>query len=203
MWGFLSTTFLLVYFLMSCYIGRRGWVALGKPASRLYRIIYWVFFSLLVLSFPAAEIGEDFLSDTGGLWLTIWGGYSMVGVSYIFLLLLLIDILRLLNKGIGFVPAVIKEHKKTPLVLGAVVVIIVSVILVYGGWNARNPVVTEYDLTVHKLITGQLYELDWGLLKKGDYHLIVSSGYGTWGPPLRVGNNPEVVSITMKFNNEK
>jgi len=52
------------------------------------------------------------------------------------------------------------------------------------------------------LITGYLYELDWGLLKKGSYHLIVSSGYGTWGPPLRVGNNPEVVSIIIKFKSQ-
>lgn len=381
MWGVISTVFLLLYFFMSCYIGRRGWIALGKPASRLYRTIYWGFFALLVLSFPAAEMGEDLLSDTLGLWLTIWGGYSLVGVSYIFLLLLFIDLIRLLDKRTGLVPAAIKENKKTPPVIGALVVMTVTAILVYGGWNARNPTVTEYDLTVFKkagslqqlriamvsdihfgsimdirrldslarimnelqpdiillagditegatqkeevrkltdllkqmpskyglyavagnhdrglrsdngeisalfkeaginvlrdshlkigdsfylagrdygrrqsqqgrkeledllkgvdpslpliildhqpvdlekardngvdlqlsghthvgqvfpinLVTGYLYELDWGLLKKGNYHLIVSSGYGTWGPPLRVGNNPEVVSITMRF----
>jgi predicted MPP superfamily phosphohydrolase len=49
------------------------------------------------------------------------------------------------------------------------------------------------------LVTGLLYETDWGLLTKGAYNLIVSSGYGTWGPPLRIGNNPEIVDITMRF----
>jgi predicted MPP superfamily phosphohydrolase len=53
------------------------------------------------------------------------------------------------------------------------------------------------------LITGRLYELDWGLLTKDNYHLIVSSGYGTWGPPLRIGNHPEVVYITINFDPNK
>lgn len=49
------------------------------------------------------------------------------------------------------------------------------------------------------LITRQVYEMDWGLLKKEAYHLIVSCGFGTWGPPLRIGNHPEVVQIDMTF----
>lgn len=49
------------------------------------------------------------------------------------------------------------------------------------------------------LVTGQLYETDWGLLTKGAYNLIVSCGYGTWGPPLRIGNHPEIVDIKVQF----
>lgn len=49
------------------------------------------------------------------------------------------------------------------------------------------------------LITGMIFENDWGLLKKDHFHSIVSCGYGTWGPPLRIGNRPEVVEITMNF----
>jgi hypothetical protein len=29
--------------------------------------------------------------------------------------------------------------------------------------------------------------------------LIVSCGYGTWGPPIRVGNVPEIVDINIRF----
>ncbi|MDA8227085.1 MAG: metallophosphoesterase [Desulfitobacterium hafniense] len=336
---------------------------------------------MLVISFPVAEMSNNFLPDTAGLWLTILGDYSVVGVSYVFLLTLLIDALRLFDKGIGFVPSVIRKHTKTPLVIGGAIVLTVITILAYGGWNARNPVISEYNITINKkadplkqlkiamvsdihygsiidihrlnnlasimqpdiillagditdgfvqreeavkltdflsqmpskygiyavignhdqglrsvnselltdfkkkginllrdspqkigesfyvvgrdypghqgdqerkeigdllkgvdsslpiimldhqpidlekaqsngvdlqlsghthvgqvfpmnLITGYLYELDWGYLKKGAYNLIVSSGYGTWGPPLRVGNNPEVVSITIKFKSK-
>lgn len=48
-------------------------------------------------------------------------------------------------------------------------------------------------------ITGRIFENDWGFLKKGDLHLIVSSGAGTWGPPMRSGSNSEVVEIRVKF----
>lgn len=51
-------------------------------------------------------------------------------------------------------------------------------------------------------ITRQIFEKDWGLLQENDFQLIVSSGYGTWGPPIRVGNTPEIVDITIKFNRE-
>ncbi|MCC3357711.1 metallophosphoesterase [Bacillus sp. REN16] len=49
------------------------------------------------------------------------------------------------------------------------------------------------------LITGMLYENDYGLLKKGNLHSIVSSGFGTWGPPLRLGSRSEVVTINVSF----
>ena len=51
-----------------------------------------------------------------------------------------------------------------------------------------------------QFITRRIFEDDWGLLRKGDFQLIVSSGYGTWGPPIRLGNTPEVVDLIIKFN---
>ncbi|MFS0823866.1 metallophosphoesterase [Bacillus sp. 1P02SD] len=49
------------------------------------------------------------------------------------------------------------------------------------------------------LITNLLYENDYGLLEKGNMHSIVSSGFGTWGPPLRLGTRSEVVMINVDF----
>lgn len=49
------------------------------------------------------------------------------------------------------------------------------------------------------LITSRIFEKDWGYLRKGSLQLIVSCGYGTWGPPLRIGNTPEIVDIVIDF----
>lgn len=49
------------------------------------------------------------------------------------------------------------------------------------------------------LITSYLNEKDYGYLKKGDFNLIVSSGYGTWGPPIRIGSKSEIVNIKINF----
>jgi uncharacterized protein len=48
-------------------------------------------------------------------------------------------------------------------------------------------------------ITQRVYEgYDYGLHVDGDYTLYTSPGTGTWGPPLRSGNRPEITVLTFK-----
>lgn len=49
------------------------------------------------------------------------------------------------------------------------------------------------------LITKMIYELSWGYKQKGKTHYYVSSGAGTWGPPVRIGSSSEIVNITVRF----
>ncbi|MFC2131265.1 metallophosphoesterase [Bacteroidota bacterium] len=49
-------------------------------------------------------------------------------------------------------------------------------------------------------VTKKIYELSWGYKRKGNTHCYVSSGYGTWGPPVRTGNTPELLVVNVKFN---
>ena len=49
------------------------------------------------------------------------------------------------------------------------------------------------------LITRKLYELSYGHLLKGSTHIIVSSGYGLWGPRIRSGSRSEVLLVNVKF----
>ncbi len=48
-------------------------------------------------------------------------------------------------------------------------------------------------------LTSAIYENDFGLIKKGKSYFYTSSGFGTWGPPVRIGNRPEIVDITIKL----
>ena len=50
-------------------------------------------------------------------------------------------------------------------------------------------------------IADAVYEVSWGYKKKGNTHVYVSCGVGTWGPPMRTGNSPEVVNVKLKFEN--
>lgn len=49
------------------------------------------------------------------------------------------------------------------------------------------------------LITNAIFEVDYGHYKRNETspHVIVSSGAGTWGMPMRVGTHNEVVSINL------
>jgi predicted MPP superfamily phosphohydrolase len=49
------------------------------------------------------------------------------------------------------------------------------------------------------LISRLVFEKSWGYLKKGEYQMVVSSGFGTWGPPIRIGSNSEITDLTISF----
>jgi predicted MPP superfamily phosphohydrolase len=49
-------------------------------------------------------------------------------------------------------------------------------------------------------ITKAVYQVSWGHKKFDKTNVYVSSGIGSWGPPVRIGNRPEIVTITLNFN---
>jgi hypothetical protein len=50
------------------------------------------------------------------------------------------------------------------------------------------------------LVTRAMYTVDYGYYQKDtdSPHVIVTSGAGTWGTPMRVGTNNEIVSIVLR-----
>lgn len=50
------------------------------------------------------------------------------------------------------------------------------------------------------IITKFAFKTDYGYLKLDDLNLIVSSGYGSWGPPIRIGSRSEIVNIKLNFD---
>ncbi|HZV12145.1 MAG TPA: metallophosphoesterase, partial [Candidatus Kapabacteria bacterium] len=48
-------------------------------------------------------------------------------------------------------------------------------------------------------ITKKMYEVSWGYKKKENTHFYVSCGAGTWGPPIRTGNTPEIMHLRLRF----
>lgn len=49
-------------------------------------------------------------------------------------------------------------------------------------------------------ITSAIFEVSSGFKKINQSNFIISTGYGTWGPPVRIGNRPEILEITLIFN---
>ena len=48
-------------------------------------------------------------------------------------------------------------------------------------------------------LTSLIYKgYDYGLQRSGDFTIYTTSGVGTWGPPLRSGNSPEIVAIRIR-----
>jgi predicted MPP superfamily phosphohydrolase len=49
------------------------------------------------------------------------------------------------------------------------------------------------------LITNALFEVSHGYLKKENTHFYVSSGFGSWGPSVRIGSQAEIVIFDIEF----
>ncbi len=47
------------------------------------------------------------------------------------------------------------------------------------------------------LVTNAIFKISYGYGRVGDMHAYVSSGVGTWGPPIRVLTDVEIVKITL------
>ena len=50
-----------------------------------------------------------------------------------------------------------------------------------------------------QFFTKRIFEVSRGLHRRGLTHYFVSSGYGTWGPPVRTNSRSEVVLWTIEF----
>jgi len=48
-----------------------------------------------------------------------------------------------------------------------------------------------------RTLTRMTYDIDYGYTRRGKTDIIVTSGFGTWGPRMRIGNTPEVVVIDI------
>lgn len=71
---------------------------------------------------------------------------------------------------------------------------------------ARNGVDIQFSGHTHNgqmfpfnYITHAIYKPDWGYRKISDTQYYVSCGVGTWGPPVRIGNHPEIVNVRVAF----
>ncbi|MGQ9800964.1 MAG: metallophosphoesterase [Candidatus Saccharicenans sp.] len=52
------------------------------------------------------------------------------------------------------------------------------------------------------IINRLVYEKNWGYLKKGQTHIYVSSGSGTWGPAVRTGSRSEIILLKISLTSE-
>lgn len=58
------------------------------------------------------------------------------------------------------------------------------------------------QLWPNNYLTNRLFEVDYGYLKKETTHFLVSSGYGFWGPPMRIGSQAELWVVHLNFTHK-
>ena len=86
-----------------------------------------------------------------------------------------------------------------------------TVLLDHQPYNLQNAVDNGIDLQISghthhgqlfplNFITRAIFEVSKGYKRINDTHIYVSTGFGTWGPPVRIGNRPEIVVFEISGN---
>lgn len=156
-------TFFFVYGGLNYYIGLRIWQAFSIFLAP-YKRIYWIVFWLIAVAFILARLGERFLGTFNGKWLAIVGGYWLAVMYYLFLIFILLDLFKLLNRWLKIVP----DGFQNNIILSIGILLIVVSLMLFGTWNARNPQISHYDLKINKS-TPNLTDLH--LVMVSDIHL--------------------------------
>ncbi len=142
------TIFMIIYGLVNYYVGWRGWQALSYvlPAPRW--AAYWgVLVACLAFSYPMARWASHHVTHAIGKALIHIGSYWMAALYYLFVIFLVCDLVRILNRILDFLPQSLRG--KFPLLIVTVMVAVI-ILLVYGTWNAQRPVVRNYEIWVDR-----------------------------------------------------
>ncbi|WP_019911160.1 metallophosphoesterase [Paenibacillus sp. HW567] len=90
-------------------------------------------------------------------------------------------------------PVIMMDHQPTGFDLAAKA----GVDVLLSGHTHRGQIAPNH------WITKRLFELDWGYLRKDNMHVVVSSGYGTWGPPIRLASRSELIKLEIMLEGSK
>lgn len=146
LFGLFFSIITILYVPLILYIGLRLWQTTKHYVPMARKGVYWGLIILISLSFPLSRSLGRGLSDKAELALSTIGYFSIVAVIYLFMILIILDIIRLINRFIGKSPVIRNSTPQT----GLAALILVAVIILYGSWNAGFPRLTSYDIVIQK-----------------------------------------------------
>jgi predicted MPP superfamily phosphohydrolase len=143
------TVFLSVYGSINYYIFRRGWQCL--PDSVRVKRAYWVLFVVVATSYIASR----FLESRFDMWITpafTWIGSVWFGImSYLFLIILAIDLARLGNLAFHYFPkSWAANPQRVHMLTAAIVLGVVLLASLIGCINAAFVHTREVNISVAK-----------------------------------------------------
>ncbi|MFZ5969916.1 MAG: metallophosphoesterase [Bacillota bacterium] len=153
---------------LNYFIGLRGWQFLGSKLSFLHITVYGTVFAAVVISSLVGMVANNHLPHFLRSSLYTLGSYWFAALTYFALIIVSIDIIRLLDRWIRFIPTVVGDKPNFALNMGILACVFVVVLLVYGTFNARNIKVTPYHITIPKQ-AGSLEQLRIAMIS--DLHL--------------------------------
>ena len=189
---FFSIVF-IIYAGVNYYIIRRGLQALPNDSNfRIWLVILVVFFAL-------AFIGGRVLENQSITWFStalIWiGSFWLAFMVHFFMILLIIDLIRLLNHFIGFYPTSIKENYEQVKMIAFYSVVALSTLIVTAGYiNSIKPQIRNLTIKVDKQVEG-LDSLKIAMVSDIHFGTIIGRGRGMTIVEKINSLNPDIILI--------
>ena len=138
-----------VYFSVQTYLFVRGWQALEW--RRRWRVVYAVLFWFAALAFVAGRNLEN-VAVTPWSTSLIWVGAFWFALMYYLLLgTLLIDVGGRVARWLGWLPSAwLGDWPRTKFFTAFGLLLVVSVVVIWGHWNARHPGIVKMELSLPK-----------------------------------------------------
>ncbi|MBT8383497.1 MAG: metallophosphoesterase, partial [Ignavibacteria bacterium] len=161
------TIFITVYTAVNYYVFIRGWQAISSlPALKPF---YLPLFIIIAYGYILAKLLYKFLPPLASDILLIIGAIWFAYLVYFILFLLGIDLLRLLDTFIHFFPSFFnKNYELTKKITAVVVIVLVSLIVLFGNLNKRDITVKSLSITLPKG-DGKLNDIN--IVMASDLHL--------------------------------
>ena len=155
-----------VYLLVNAYVFVRGWQAL--EIGLRYRWIYATVMPLLVFSFIGAQFLKHALTGPVIDFFWLLGSLWLAALLYLFLSVVLIDVVRLILRGFGEKLALCAHYGMIKFILFCVLTVGAAILLPVGYYNATRPEVRTVNIDIHKRAAGRD---SLNIVVAGDLHL--------------------------------
>jgi predicted MPP superfamily phosphohydrolase len=158
---------LSIYLLLNFYVIRRGWQATWGMGP--IRSLILMLFLIMVLSYPIGLFLERSCQCIAAEVLVRIGAFYLALIIYLFLIVLLLDIIRLGNHFFHFFPAaILKDPQRAAHFTFFGVLGIAALIVIGGHINALHPRIRTFNLKIAKQ-AGNLKSLN--IVMASDIHL--------------------------------
>lgn len=116
------------------------------------RIVYIPFFLFLSLSYIAARVLQSYQHNGISDFFLYIGSFWLAALMYFFLICIGLDILRGVHHFINIYPSFLTfNYEKSKVLIFFFSIIFVSLLLVYGFINARNPILNKFEISINKV----------------------------------------------------
>jgi uncharacterized protein len=162
-----ASVFLTIYGLTNFYVFIRGFQAIGQGAT--LRVVYSIVFWIVALCFFGGRYLEN-AWPSGFSQALVWAGsFWIAAMFYFFLAVLLLDLLRLINRFIPFFPGSIAgNYPQAKAIVAFIIIGLVAAILLGGYINSLIPRIRTLDIVVQKS-AGEMKTIN--IVAASDIHL--------------------------------